>query len=290
MSMTGYGRGVCKLGDLEVTAEIRSVNNRFLDVVVKLPKTLSDYEQKIRELVGQHLSRGRVNLWLSITSGDDRYQSLNLNKGLAAAYVRLAKSLRDELNIKGELEISQLLSFPDIIVADADEAATEETWKCAQEAINQALEQLSDMRLQEGKALQQDFVNRINHLEELITRIEEIAANSPQEELDKLRNRVARLIKDEQVDENRLELELALIADRLDVTEECVRFHSHNQLFLDVLDSEKASGRKLNFLLQEMNREANTIGSKAASSDISHLVVEIKEEVERIREQVQNVE
>jgi len=290
LSMTGYGRGVHRQNDLEVTAEVRSVNNRFLDVVVKMPKTLSDYEQKVRELVGKYLNRGRINLWMSITSGDDKYQNLKINKGLATAYLRLAKQLKDEFNLNGDIDINQLLVFPDIITVEVDEDASKETWQCAEQAIIKALDQLSQMRQVEGQSLQQDFKNRIENLEKVIARIETLAKNSPQEELNKLRARVAKLIKNEHIDEGRLELELALIADRLDITEECVRFHSHNKMFLEILEEDTSSGRKLNFLLQEMNREANTIGAKTASSEISHLVVEIKEEIERIREQVQNVE
>lgn len=289
-SMTGYGRGVCTSEGLEVVVEIRSVNNRFLDIISKLPKSLSNYEGKIREIIGKKLSRGRINLWISFANGDEKNTHFKLNKNLADAYLRMAGELQSDFKVEGKVDINQLLSFPDIIEIEDLAVADEHTWRCTQDALNTALDAISNMRKQEGEELRKDFVARVGNLEKLVYKIEENAANGPADHLDKLRERVDKIIASENIDESRLELELALLADRLDVTEECVRFHSHNKLFLDTLEGETSQGRKLNFLLQEMNREANTIGVKAASSVISHLVVQIKEEVERIREQVQNVE
>ncbi len=289
-SMTGYGTGIFRIEDVEVTAEIRSVNNRFLDVVVKLPRCLASYEQQVRDMIGKQISRGRVNLWVGITSGEDKYQNLSINKGLAAAYVRLAKELSEDLDLDGQLSINQLLALPDVIQSEAAENGDESAWRCAEQAVTLALAELRDMRNKEGKALLEDLVMRIQNLEQVISKIEDLAKNRSQDELDKLRQRVSKMLGNEQIDEGRLELELALIADRIDVTEECVRFHSHDKLFLEMLQAPESAGRKLNFLLQEMNREANTIGTKAYSSEISHLVVQIKDEVERIREQIQNIE
>lgn len=288
-SMTGYGRGVCTSEDLEVVVEIRSVNNRFLDISSKLPKSLSNYEGKIREIIGKKLSRGRVNLWISFSNGDEKNKNFKLNKNIADAYLRIAAELQSDFKVEGKVDINQLLNFPDIIEIEDLTVADEYTWHCTQEALNTALDAISNMRRQEGEELRKDFVTRISNLEKLVAEIEKNAANGPSDHIAKLRERVEKIITSENVDEGRLEMELAMMADRLDVTEECVRFHSHNKLFLDTLNAETSEGRKLNFLLQEMNREANTIGTKAASSVISHLVVQIKEEVERIREQVQNV-
>jgi len=289
-SMTGYGNGLFRIEDVEVTAEVRSVNNRFLDVVVKLPRCLSSYEQKVRDMIGKQISRGRVNLWVGITSGEDKYQNLSVNKGLAAAYVRLAKELSDELDLDGQLSINQLLALPDVILSEAAESGDELAWQCAEQAITEALTGMREMRNKEGNVLYEDLMMRIQNLEQVVSKIEEMTKNRSQEELDKLRQRVSKMLGSEKIDEGRLELELALIADRIDVTEECVRFHSHDKLFLEMLQAPESAGRKLNFLLQEMNREANTIGTKAYSSEISHLVVQIKDEVERIREQIQNIE
>jgi len=288
-SMTGYGRGIESVGDLEITAEIRSVNNRFLDLVQKTPRNLANYEQQIREMVSKHIKRGRINLWVGITSETDKYQDLVLNKGLINAYTRIANEL-NELSVKGEIDINTLLNLPDILSIDIDSTVDEQTWLCAQKAIETALVELNKMRDAEGKELFKDFVNRINHLEEILEKIETISQSAPVEELDKLRNRVKKLVPDDISEQGRLEMELALIADKIDITEECVRFHSHNKLFLEILDNETSQGRKLNFLLQEMNREANTIGSKTSIAEVAHHVIQLKDEIEKIREQVQNIE
>ncbi|MBN2410895.1 YicC family protein [candidate division KSB1 bacterium] len=288
-SMTGYGRGVESLGDLEITVEIRSVNNRFLDLVQKTPRTLVNYEQQIREMVSQYIKRGRVNIWIGITSDTDKYQDLLLNKGLINAYMRISHELKD-LGVKGEMDINHLLSLPDILAIDIDPTVDEHTWLCAKKAIETALVELNKMRDAEGQELYKDFVNRIHHLENLLSEIEKLSQNAPVEELDKLRNRVRKLIPDEMLEKGRLELELSLIADKIDITEECVRFHSHNKLFLEIMEDETSQGRKLNYLLQEMNREANTIGSKTSLAQVSHLVILLKDEIEKIREQVQNIE
>jgi uncharacterized protein (TIGR00255 family) len=290
LSMTGYGQAVHRVNKIEISVEIRSYNNRFLDVMFKLPRCLSNYEGRVREMVGQYINRGRVNLWLSITSGGDQYQNLTVNKELIDFYVRLIGDLRVKLNSDAPIDISHFLTLPDIIVSDNKDEADESTWQCAEVAIAKALGEMRAMRQQEGEALEKDFIKRIDILQDYVRNIEKTAADRPKEQLDKLRERVTALIPEQNVDVGRLENELAVLADRMDVTEECVRFYSHNNLFREMLKSNESQGRKLNFLLQEMNREANTIGAKAYSAEISHLVVQIKEEVEKIREQVQNVE
>jgi len=288
-SMTGYGRGVETLGDMEITVEIRTVNNRFLDLVMKAPRSLANYEQQIREMVGKYIKRGRVNLWIGITSETDKYQDLVVNKSLITAYTRVAQELNDS-GIQGNIDLNTLLALPDILSVDIDADVDEETWLCAQKAIESALVALNSMRNAEGEHLYSDFVDRITNLEQIIIKIEELSAHAPRESLEKLRERIRKIVPDDAVDTARLELELALIADRIDITEECVRFHSHNKLFLDILANEASQGRKLNYLLQEMNREANTIGSKTSLAEVSHLVVVVKDEIEKIREQIQNIE
>lgn len=289
-SMTGFGRAIVREGDTEVAVEIRSVNNRFFDVSLRIPRILANYEQKIKDLIGKVLTRGRINLTITINNSNHAVGHLTLNRPLAAAYVRLAKQMKKDFGLRGKLRVEQLLALPDIINADVPSAEDDKYWLMAERAITAALQELQAMREQEGRELKKDFQNRIKNLDQIIKKIEKLASDRPQAELEKLRQRVKSLIKDENIDEGRLEMELSLLADRLDVTEECVRFHSHNKAFLQMLEGESAVGRKLNFLLQEMNREANTIGYKAASAEISHLVVQIKDEVEKLREQIQNIE
>ncbi len=289
-SMTGYGRGSFRTDGVEVTAEIRSVNNRYLDIVLKLPRVLTDYDGKVRELIGRYLSRGRISLNITIASQDDPYQNLSMNMPLVQAYVRMAKQINKKFKLRTAINVNQLLAFPDVILADSNAKNIETLWLCTEKALTQALISLAEMRRKEGENLLADFERRIGMLDVKLKQIEMLATDRPKLELDKLRSRLTALKPDQRLDEQRLEMELALIADRIDITEECVRFHSHNKEFVVILEKEEASGRKLNFLLQEMHREINTIGNKAASAEISHLVVEIKDEIEKLREQVQNIE
>ncbi|MBN1999525.1 YicC family protein [candidate division KSB1 bacterium] len=289
-SMTGYGRGVHRIGEIEVTAEIRSVNNRFLDVVLKIPRSLAAREQQVREKVSNEIRRGRINVWMSITGDEDKYKNLSINTGLLDAYMRIARQIEKESGVENNLDVRSVFTLPDIIIADNEQIADESTWQCAEVALDAALAEMSDMRQREGRLLLEDFQVRIASLDRLVQLVQEHAEDRPGETLEKMRSRLSRIAGYENIDEGRLELELAIIVDRMDVTEECVRFFSHNEIFRDMLNSEESQGRKLNFLLQEMNREANTMGSKANSAEISHLVVQVKEEIEKIREQVQNIE
>ena len=290
ISMTGYGRGMARAGHSEILVEIRSVNNRYLDVVPRLPKSISGYETDVKELVGKKISRGRVNIWVSVNGSEDKYSHLSLDKELASTFVRLARELKQELGLAGEISVDQVIGLPDVVTFINTETLDEELWEKTREALESALADFTEMRKREGSNLKIDLAERIKEIDAALEAIEVKSKENPQLELDRLRSRIQKLIGPEMIDEGRMESELAIIADRMDVTEECVRFKSHNKVFLEALDSDKAEGRKLNFLLQEMNREANTIGSKCSDSVIAHLVVEIKEQVEKLREQIQNIE
>jgi len=288
--MTGYGSSIKKSKDIEVSVEVRSVNNRFMDISLKLPKSLSNYEQNIRGLVNHYVTRGRINIWVVLKQEEEKYENLELNQGLVEAYLRLAKEVSEKYNVPNNLDVRQIFELPDVISFEPEEAADERIWACTEESLKEAMKQLNDMRKREGREIYKDFQTRISLLQKYINDIEDIAENGPEIEMDKMRQRVRKIIAGKKVDQDRLETEMAIIADKIDITEECTRFRSHNTAFLELLDAETSQGRKLNFLLQEMNREANTMASKAFTSDISHLVVKIKEEVEKIREQVQNIE
>lgn len=292
-SMTGYGRGEVRNGDCEIFAEVRSVNNRFLDVQMKLPKSYFHYEQEIKNIVRNYATRGRINIFVGLKSNNDENgngNGLGINREPAKLYWKLINQLKKEFKIRGRVKLEHLLQFPDIISYEETNGASEATWKSIEQALVTALENLQEMRKREGQELANDLDGRIQSLNSLIDQIEKISAGRMGEELEKLRQRVKEILSVEGVDETRMETEIALMMNRIDVTEECVRFRSHNKMFLDIMNAEEGGGRKLNFLLQEMTREANTIGAKANQADIAHLVVEIKEEVEKIREQVQNIE
>lgn len=289
-SMTGYGRGEASGGNVSIAVELRSVNSRFLEVTARLPRSLSLRENEIKELIRKKLSRGKVNLTAIVERTNVRDLPLKVNVPAAKAYYGLLNQLKKSVKLRETVKLEHLLRFSEVIEGEQLENTDEEEWDVLQRALNGALDELTTMRTNEGGELKKDFLSRIRLLEGKLEEIETISRDRIPIERTRLRERVQQLMENAPVDDSRLEMEIALLADRLDVTEECVRFRSHNKFFLEALDSMEAAGRKLNFLVQEMNREANTIGSKSSSSDIAHLVVSIKEELERVREQLQNVE
>jgi uncharacterized protein (TIGR00255 family) len=290
-SMTGFGRAELREKEIEISAEVRSVNNRFLDIQVRLPKSYFQVEHEVKSLVRQYASRGRVSVFINLKSyGEDTYDGIKINQEYVEKYWRLLSGLKKKFKIPGKLKLDHLLAFQDVFVYEENGQFEESIWEKSKNVLKESLINFTQMRQKEGSELAEDFKNRVKLLEEKVDQIEAICEQRHELELTKLRERVREIVNSDEVDDTRLETEIALMINRIDITEECVRFRSHNKLFLTTMKNEDTVGRKLNFLLQEMTREANTIGSKANNADISHLVVEIKEEVERIREQVQNIE
>lgn len=289
-SMTGYGQGQASRNGIAVAVEVRSVNSRFLEVSVRLPRSISPRENEIKELVRKRISRGKISLTATVERDTVAALPLKVNMAAARSYYRVLNQLRKAVRIRETVKLEHLLRFSEIIETQDLENTDEQEWEVFQQALGDSVEALRRMRAQEGAELDKDFRLRIGIIERTLERIEELSRDQVPQERVRLRERIRQLVEQEPVDEGRLELELALMADRLDVTEECVRFRSHNKFFLDVLANGEAAGRKLNFLVQEMNREVNTIGSKSSSPEIAHLVVGVKEELEKIREQLQNIE
>ena len=288
-SMTGFGRGEAEREGTQVTVEAVSVNNRFCDASIRLPRSLSEMEPRLAELVRKRVQRGRVNLSVTCKEMEAGEKSLEVNMELARVYRDRLCALQKELDLGGSVDVQLIASRPDVFKYEPRELVSDQIGPLVSEASEAALDALDQMRRMEGKHLYDDFVERIGTLEDLIRRIEEKAPERVERLRDRLGEQIERLLM-RQVDEQRLAMEIAIFAERSDVTEECVRFRSHNQQFLTTLEAGETVGRKLNFLLQEMNREANTIGSKSNDADISHFAVSIKEEIEKLREQVQNVE
>jgi uncharacterized protein (TIGR00255 family) len=288
-SMTGYGRGETSSEGITISVELRTVNSRFLEVTARFPRSLSLRENDIKEIIRKRISRGKVNVVATAEREDSGTIPITINASAARSYYKLLNQLRKAVRVKESVKLEHLLQFSDIFEQREPESTDEKEWKVLQTALDQALDGLETMRRNEGAELERDFRARIALLEEKLTRIELLAKDQVPAERTRLRERIAQLMEGP-LDEGRLEMEIALMADRLDVTEECVRFKSHNKFFLEALGAGDAAGRKLNFLIQEMNREANTIGSKSSVTEIAHIVVGVKEELERIREQVQNIE
>ena len=290
ISMTGYGRGDVKTDNKEITVEVRSLNNRFLDITTRLPKNLFIYEEEIKTIIRKYSTRGRISVVINIKEANGNINSLNINSEIAKSYLNILNKLKQDLEIKGEVQLDHLLLFKDIFFVDIEDEIADNYWKNIKIALKQAMENLKQMKIKEGTELGIDLNKRIKIIDNTICEIEVLAKNRINKEYVKLKERIDSINNFENIDEGRLEAEIALIASRIDITEECIRFKSHNKLFMNSIENDDAVGRKLNFLLQEMTREANTIGSKAYDAEISHLVVSIKEEVEKIREQVQNIE
>ena len=290
-SMTGYGRGEITEGHVTVSAEIRTVNSRYLEFSMRLPRTIALRENELKELIRSKIVRGKINLNVNIDHENTNEIPLRINTATAKAYKALLKTLQAETKIKGAITLDHLLKFPEVMEVNEFEAGDEKDWSLVQRSVLRALEETSKMRSREGAELMKDLEARIHLIGKMIDEVETMSEKRVPQERQRLHERLQELIADKSViDEQRLELEISLYADKLDITEECVRFQSHNKFFLDAMRNESAAGRKLNFLIQEMNREANTIGSKAGDADIAHKVVAIKEELEKIREQLQNIE
>jgi uncharacterized protein (TIGR00255 family) len=289
-SMTGYGRGEATGKGMTVAVELRSVNSRFLEVSTRLPRSLSIRENEIKEIIRKRISRGKITMLAVVEHENDGDIPVRVNVSAAKGYYKLLNDLRKTVKLKQRVGLEHLLQFSEVLEPLEMENTDEKEWIYVQRALDMAIGNLLVMKRNEGEELGKDFRHRIGLLEEKLSQIEKISAEQVPTERVRLRERIRQLLDSETIDEGRLEMELALMADRLDVTEECVRFRSHNKFFLEALAHDEAAGRKLNFLIQEMNREANTIGSKSSAAEIAHLVVTIKEELERIREQLQNIE
>jgi len=288
--MTGYGHGEVSENGRKYIIEIRSENNRFLEVSLRLPKALVSLEQRIKNVIQQHVSRGRLYVGLSIECAGEEERFLGLDEELARTYYRALQKLKEDLALPGEIDVEMLSRIPNIITGQATVRDVEEDWRILEPAINQAVSSLVDMRQAEGCQLCADLEKRISLLEDLLGQVEGLIPQGIADAQSRFEQRLQSLLDEHQCDPLRLALEAGIIAERSDVTEELVRFHSHNRLFRDTLAVGGHVGKKLGFLLQEMNREANTLGSKSLNADIAHIVVHIKEETEKLREQVQNIE
>ena len=289
--MTGYGRGEISRNGLTAVAELRSVNSRFLEITTRLPRAYTLRENDVKEIVRKKTLRGNINVTVTIEHTNQNDAPLKINRSAAKAYYKLLNELRKSVRISKPVALEHLLQFSEVLEPEEVDKSDNGEWLVIEQALNQALDELRVMRKQEGAELKHDFEQRIQSIGQLLTEIEEESKQRIPEERERLRARVTKLLEDTSIiDDRRLELEIALLADKLDITEECVRFRSHNKLFLEALNNEEAAGRKLNFLLQEMNREANTIASKSYNAPIAHKAIAIKEELERLREQLQNIE
>lgn len=289
--MTGYGRGEAAKAGVTVSVEVRSLNNRHLEVSPRLPRNLAQREKEIKDIIRSLVGRGSLSVSVKVEKKDEQGAALRINKEAAKHIHSMLQGLRSTLKLKDEVRIEHLLHFSEIIEGGEENGDDSREWGMAEQALRKALKGLNEMRSREGKELAKDLKARVDGMNRSLDEIERLAALRVFEERQRLLERVGQLVSDQRVlDQNRLELEIALLAERLDVTEELVRFRSHNKMFLGALADKEPAGRRLNFIVQEMNREANTIGSKSNDASMTKIVVGIKEELEKVREQVQNIE
>jgi uncharacterized protein (TIGR00255 family) len=289
--MTGFGRAEVSRDGINISAEVRSVNSRYLDLTLRLPRSISQREKELKDIVRTFLNRGNLNITVKIAYDSNGAIPLKVNTAAAKSYFKLLNEIRKSVKIREQVKLEHLLTFSEVLEPLEEEETDELEWELVQETVRQALENLNTMRSQEGNELAKDLEKRIHWMESTLDEVEKLSKERIPEERKNLHERIAQLIEDKFViDQNRLELEIALMVDKLDITEECVRYRSHNKFFLEALNKNETAGRKLNFLVQEMNREANTIGSKSSDADIAHKIIGLKEELEKIREQLQNIE
>ncbi|HEY7494995.1 MAG TPA: YicC/YloC family endoribonuclease [Candidatus Tectomicrobia bacterium] len=288
--MTGYGRSEVHNAQLQLTVEARSVNHRYLDVALRYPRLYAPLETRMKRLVHQHFARGRIDITIAVQSGSVERRSLSLDYPLAQQYYNALQQLQKTLQLPGTIDLSTMLSLRDILTVEEASTDVEEAWELIATGLEEALQALKRMRLQEGEFLGRDLQERlqaiVHHTEAIRQRVPLVVTEYRQ----RLEQRVQELFQQFTLDAERVSQEAILFAERADVTEELTRLEAHMQAFARMLLSPEAVGRKSEFLLQEMHREVNTIASKSNDADISQRVVEIKSELERMREQIQNVE
>jgi uncharacterized protein (TIGR00255 family) len=288
-SMTGYGRGETELNGRKVLTEIRSTNHRFCDISLKLPRRFTPLESEIKKYVSTRAARGKLDVSIQFDSNGDDAGNFTINLPLARTVHAMLENLKQEFKLTEEISLATILSFKDIIAPEKETPETEHDWKTLRTAVEQALDALQQMQETEGSEIANDMRARMDTIRQGIRDIEALFPHALAARQQSLRERISKWCEGVELDEARMVQEIAYIADKSDITEELIRAQSHLKQLEQWLDSPEAVGRKLDFLIQELNREVNTIGSKASDSQISQAVVLIKNELEKIREQVQNI-
>lgn len=288
-SMTGFGRASLESNGKNYIIEIKTVNNKYSDITVKSPKRLSFMEDKIRKQIANRITRGKVEVSVSFFDFSNKSKNVVLNKEIAKEYIKQLREIADENNLSENISVVEIAKLPDIlnsIDSDNDEEIASEALQC----LNMALDSLIEMRKTEGENIKQDLLVRIERVQNLVDKIAENSKGIVEEYVSKLEKRVKEILKTDVVDENRIAQEAVIYADKTSIEEELTRLNSHIVQFKELVNSDGPVGKKLDFMIQEMNRETNTIGSKAGSGEITKAVIDLKVELDDIREQIQNIE
>lgn len=291
VSMTGFGRGEYKDDNYYFLVECKTINHKYCDINVRLPRKISFLEDKVRNLVKDHVKRGRVDLYIKLDLLGSEDVNLKFDEALATQYVNMLKQIKDKFDLVDDISVMSVAKFPEVIKSEEKEEDEDLLWSMLKQAVEEALIKLKEMRSEEGKKLADDVIMRCDLLNNYIEEIEKYSYNVVIDYKEKLNTRINELVEDPSViDENRLAQEVAIYADKASITEEIVRFRSHIEQLKKTVVKDESIGRKIDFLIQEMNRETNTTGSKSSDLNITNLVVEMKSELEKIREQIQNIE
>ena len=289
-SMTGYGRAKIENDTREYIVEVKSVNHKYLDINIKLPKTLYNKEDKIRKVISNKISRGKIDVFVTYIKYGIEGKTILINKDIAKMYIKEIEEIATENNIASGIRATEISKFPEVLNVIVDEEDEEKIWLELNKCLEKALDNFIEMRTTEGEKIKEDLKQRLDEIDENINEIFKNSTGLVEEYVVKLRKRIQEILNTDVVDETRLAQEIVIYSDKTSIEEEITRIKSHIIQFKELLNSEGAIGKKADFIIQEMNREINTIGSKSGKFEITQLVIKIKTQIEDIREQIQNIE
>lgn len=289
-SMTGFGRSEIVKGNRKISVEIKSVNHRYLKAGIKMPKKLNVFESRMRDLLKKYATRGKIDIFINYEDDSESQVNLKFNQNIADEYMAIFNNMSEKYNLKNDMTVGGLARFPEVITMDEVQEDEEELWHFIEEAMKAALEQFVNTRILEGENLKKDLLGKLDHMEELVAFVEKRSPEIMKEYRSKLESKVKELLGDTTIDESRIATEVIIYADKICVDEETVRLRSHIEHARKCLNEDGGIGRKMDFIAQEMNREANTTLSKANDIEISNAAIDLKTEIEKVREQIQNIE
>ena len=289
-SMTGFGRSEIVKGNRKISVEIKSVNHRYLEAGIKMPKKLNVFESRMRDLLKKYATRGKIDIFINYEDDSESQVNLKFNQNIADEYMAIFNNMSEKYNLKNDMTVGGLARFPEVITMDELQEDEEELWHFIEEAMKAALEQFVNTRILEGENLKKDLLGKLDHMEELVAFVEKRSPEIMKEYRSKLESKVKELLGDTTIDESRIATEVIIYADKICVDEETVRLRSHIEHARKCLNEDGGIGRKMDFIAQEMNREANTTLSKANDIEISNAAIDLKTEIEKVREQIQNIE
>ncbi len=289
-SMTGYGRGQQIIDGREITVEIKSVNHRYFEFSARVPRAYGYLEEKLKSFVQGKVSRGKVDIGVTIFNIEGKDAQIEVNQSIAVGYIDALRKANETIGLTDDLALSQLIRLPDIFNVIKTTEDEEVIWNLVKVVAEEALNNFVAMRETEGQKMKEDIKSRLSYISELVAKVEKRSPMVTEAYRERLYNKISEILNDKKIDEQRILTEAAIFSEKTAVDEETVRLKSHIHQFTELLDSKESVGRKLDFLIQEFNRESNTIGSKAQDVEITRIVVELKSEIEKIREQIQNIE